>query len=413
MRAGGFSRQLLVFGWLILLPWQSAARENINIAMMDLNRPSREVMLEVGRDFERMNPNYRVNFTFLHDAPYKANIETWLQNRAYDVYYWQAGERLNRFARQGWVASIDDLWNDNGLDALFASGTRELVSFNDATLAIPYSFQHWGIFYRISLFLRLNITPPKNWEDLLKISEILKKNGVKPLIIATKYQWPSVAWFSHLNLRINGIEFHRQLMDGKAAYTDPRVVQVFEHWKLLLDRDFFIDDPSQYSSQEALPLFYKKSAAMYLTGNFITQHMNKTLLSDIGYIRFPDINPDIPPYEEMPLDVFFMPAKARNPTASYKMLLHLADANTQEKINKAQFTLPANRHAAIADDRFARYGLKLLSESRDVSLFYDRETRKQVSDSATRLMSNFLYERDIERVTSDLEAVRLQVYGAL
>lgn len=403
----------LFLGLLYSVSFAVAEVVGIDVAMMDFDNDSRDMMVEIGRDFERKNPGYRVRFTFLRDAPYKENIEGWLQEGNHDVFYWQAGERLNRFARQDWLKPLNSLWEDNDLDPVFSAGTRDLVSYDGNIVAIPYSFQHWGIYYRISLFRRLNLNPPKTWEEMLHSAEILKKNGVKPFIIATKYQWPSVAWFSHLNLRINGIGFHRELMSGRVAYTDSRVLDVFEKWKYLLDREYFIDNPQEYSSKEALEPFYSTDAAMYLTGNFVTQYMNKALLSDIGYIRFPTVDPDIPKYEELPLDVFVMPKNARNPAASEKFLLHMAGAISQEKINKAQLTLPANRQSEIADDRFVRYGLQILSEARDVSLFYDRETDKTVSKIATVAMSEFLHHRDIARVTAELEQARTSAYGPL
>ena len=40
--------------------------------------------------------------------------------------------------------------------------------------------------------------------------------------------------FDVLNARINGYQFHMDLMAGRAVWTDPKVTEVFAYWSQLL-----------------------------------------------------------------------------------------------------------------------------------------------------------------------------------
>ena len=46
-------------------------------------------------------------------------------------------------------------------------------------------------------------------------------------------------WFTHINQRLNGPDFHEQLMRGEVSYTDPRVRSVFDHYAQLFEAQLF------------------------------------------------------------------------------------------------------------------------------------------------------------------------------
>ena len=74
---------------------------------------------------------------------------------------------------------------------------------------------------------KYGIEPPETWEEFLAACETLKGTACIPITIGTKYRWTAAAWFDYLNMRVNGPEFHINLMLGKESYDDPRVKEVF------------------------------------------------------------------------------------------------------------------------------------------------------------------------------------------
>ncbi len=62
----------------------------------------------------------------------------------------------------------------------------------------------------------------------------MKTDGLIPLAFGDFDGWPAMGTFDILNMRLNGYQFHIDLLAGKEKWTDPRVKAVFEAWKKLL-----------------------------------------------------------------------------------------------------------------------------------------------------------------------------------
>ncbi len=92
---------------------------------------------------------------------------------------------------------------------------------------LPNSYYWWAVYYRRSIFERYGLQPPETWNDFRTVCSKLKQNGVSPITIGTKYRWTAAGWFDYLNMRVNGPDFHINLMLGREKYDDPRVKKVF------------------------------------------------------------------------------------------------------------------------------------------------------------------------------------------
>ena len=56
-------------------------------------------------------------------------------------------------------------------------------------------------------------------------------------------------WFDYLDLRSTAPQYHRELLAGEHAFTDPEVVAVMEEYKRLIP--YFDPNMASYSAQEA------------------------------------------------------------------------------------------------------------------------------------------------------------------
>lgn len=96
------------------------------------------------------------------------------------------------------------------------------------------------------------------------------------------------------------------------SYTDERVRRVFEYWKILLDKGYFISNPAAYDWHEGVALMVQGKAAMYLMGAFIRESYPRDRWEELDFFRFHIIDPKVPVGEDAPTDGFFVPARARN-----------------------------------------------------------------------------------------------------
>ena len=97
--------------------------------------------------------------------------------------------------------------------------------------------------------------------------------------------------FDYLNQRINGYQFHMDLVaTHKESWTDPKVVKVFDTWKGLLP--LHQDGALGRTWQEAAQFLVKKQAGMYLLGSFVAQQFPAGD-TDIDFFAFPEVDSNV------------------------------------------------------------------------------------------------------------------------
>ena len=370
----------------------------------------KKAFAEVLQKFEAENPDITVKYNLYDKEGYKTAIRNWLVTSPPDVVFWYSGNRMKGFVDRGLFEDVSDIWKQEGLKKLMPTAIAA-STLNDKQWGIPYSYYQWGIYYRKDIFAKLGLKIPKTWKKFLAVNAKLKANGITPITIGTKYLWPAAGWFDYLDLRINGLKFHMDLMNGKIAYTDPRVRKVFEYWDQLVKPGYFLKNNAAYSWQEAQPFLYNGKAAMYLIGNFITPNFPKDLESKMGFFPFPTINPKVPDAEEAPMEIVSIPAKAKNKKDAKKFLEFMARASTQTLLNAALLQIPPNKEAHAPNDVFLNEGVKMLKAASGTSQFYDRDTDPAMAREGMKGFQEFMMEPNrLDSILKRLERVRERVF---
>ena len=231
--------------------------------------------------FQEENPDIEVKFNVFDHEGFKTSIRNFLSSQAPDVVTWFAGNRMKVFVDRELLEDVSDLWESEGLHESMAS-SLSAMSVDGKQYGVPYAYYQWGVYYRKDLFEQAGAEVPTTWDELLAAGEKLNAAGIKPVTIGTKFLWTAAGWFDYINMRVNGLDFHIELMDGKIPYTDDRVKATFAKWKELIDAGFFIDNHASYSWQEAQPFLFQGQAAMYLIGNFIVPMFPEDIADQMG-----------------------------------------------------------------------------------------------------------------------------------
>ena len=363
------------------------------------------------KQFESENPGVTVKFNVYDHESYKKSIRNWLTSASPDVVFWYVGNRMRQFVAPGLLEDISEVYTPEVKEQLGKVAT-DLVSVDGKQYGVPYTDYQWGIYYRKDLFAQAGVTEkPKTWDEFLAAAEKIKASGVEPIVIGSKDLWPTAGWFDYLNLRLNGYDFHMELMSGKIPYTDPRVKAVFETWGELLAKGYFVKNHASLSWQESQSLLYQGKAAMMLIGNFIVPNFPPEVKDHMDFFPVPKIVADMPDYEEAPMDSVHVPAKAQNKEDAKKFMAFVARADVQEKINLALLQLPINKQAAIADDRFLKMGKELLDNAAGLSQFFDRDTSEDLATIAMKGFQEFMIKPDrLDKVLEDIERARKRIY---
>jgi len=364
--------------------------------------------------FEEENPNIDVVHSTVAHEDFKQAIRAYLTaSTPPDVMTWFAGNRARFFIDKGLIMDISDVWASEGWNDSYPAGFRALSTVDGKQYFLPTSWYWWAIYYRTDIFDQYGLTPPETWDEFLQVCETLKQNGVTPITIGTKYRWTAAAWFDYLNMRVNGPEFHINLMLGKERYDDPRVLTVFtDYWAPLIENGYFIDDPAAYSWSEAIPFMLNGEAAMYLMGDFLRDSYPDEDEANLDFFRFPIIDAAVPVGEDAPTDGFFIAANAQHEEAAKKFLAFLGSVEAQQYYADNLGRLPTNLDVDTSGfTPTQQKGLELIQGADYVAQFYDRDTTPEMADEGMNGFMQFWDNPDeIGEILTYLQSVAEEVF---
>ena len=198
----------------------------------------------------------------------------------------------------GDIADISAIWSEEGWDRQFPESFKLMASYEGRQYFVPQAFQFNPIWYRKDIFEAHGWRPPQTWDALLQLCDKIRAAGYVPFTVGAADWPPPVArWFTILNLRLNGPEFHEQVMLGNIVYTDPRIMDVFNHWHQLFEHHAFDDSSGWNTYGKGLRDIITGKALMYNLGEWIFESIPDSTPEVLDFFPVPVINPEVTPAE--------------------------------------------------------------------------------------------------------------------
>ncbi|QOR69594.1 carbohydrate ABC transporter substrate-binding protein [Ruania alkalisoli] len=346
---------------------------------------------------------------------FRAQLSTYLTSaNPPDVLTWYAGSVARDYAAEGLLLDVSDMWEGEGACANFSDALRELSSAEDGSqIFVPTNYYWWSIFYKKSAFEEWGVSAPETWEDFLALCEDLKGRGVSPLANGIgSTPWMASGWFDYLNLRINGAQYHRELLAGEHAFTDPEVEAVLEEYTKLIP--YFDPNMASYSYQEAVTPMVQNESAMYLIGAFVTQFFPEDQRDDLDFFSVPPINPDVPSAEEAPTDGYFAASGTDNPEGTKELLAYLASAESQQTFIEISGSSNLPTHPDVDTSSFSplvQKGIELLNSTEEITQFFNRDSSDALQATADDALTRFLADpSDIPGILEGWQAAAERVW---
>jgi multiple sugar transport system substrate-binding protein len=324
---------------------------------------------------------YTVDVNWVDHNTFQQNITTYLQGNPQDVFDWFAGERMQFFAGQGLTDQIDDVWakiGGNYTDAMKAQskGTDGHYYF------VPFDYYPWAVYYSKSLWAAKGYTAPTTWDQFVALAAKMKTDGLIPLAFTDKDGWPAMGTFDYLNMRMNGYDFHIDLMRNGTGWNTPQVKAVFEQWKQLIP--YYSPGFLGLTWQEGAAQLLNKQAGMMVLGlDQIGTIFTGTHADDLGFFAFPEINPAYGQDSvEAPIDGMMLSRSPKNRAGAVALLEYLGTAPAQQLWLAAD---PADIATANGVDT-SKYtqpqtdSVTLIQKASHISQFMDRDTRPDFAD---------------------------------
>jgi multiple sugar transport system substrate-binding protein len=352
------------------------------------------------------NENVTIKLNEVDHNTFQENITTYLQNPD-DVIPWFAGYRMQFFAAQGLLGPIDDVW-EAGLNDTMSEGFKLASTGQDGQLYfVPWTYYCWGIHYKPSVFEENGWTPPTTMDELYALGEAMQSAGIVPFASGNDGRWPAMGTFDQLNFRLNGYQFHMDLMAGRESWTDERVKNVFTEWEKLLP--LHQENPNGRTWEEAASAVVNGQAGMMTIGNFIGEVFPDGDTSDLDFFPWPEMNPEFGTETiEAPIDGWMMAANPKNPEAAKELLLYIGSADAQETFLTVN---PSVIGAATDIDQsiFSPLQIKALeavTSAANVTQFLDRDSSPEfASNVAGQAFADFLADpSSIDGILEDMQA---------
>ena len=336
-------------------------------------------MQEVTDAFQKAS-GAKVKVNTVDHGTFQDQISSYLQGTPEDAFTWFSGHRMRFFAAQGLATPVDEVWNK--VKGNFTGAFAEAVKGNDGHIyGIPVDYYPWAVFYRKSLWQERGYKIPTNWEDFKTLAAQMKKDGLAPIAMADKDGWPAQGTFDILNLRLNGYDFHVDLLTGKQKWTDSRVASVFKKWSEIAP--FYNDGLAGMKWQEGAGLLVKKQAGMHVIGLFVSQEFPEADVGDLDFFPFPDMGTqyDSEKALDAPIDVMMLSKKS--PTLNKDMavakayLEFWAKGSTQAiMFKRAPGFIPAASDADTSGyNALTKKAVQITSQAKRITQYFDRDTR--------------------------------------
>ncbi|MEH0841931.1 ABC transporter substrate-binding protein [Micromonospora sp. CPCC 205711] len=342
---------------------------------------------------------------------FQENINNYLQGKPDDVFTWFSGYRMRFFAEKGLAGDVSDVW---GKLSGFSDAFKTASTGDDGKqYLVPSSYYPWALFYRKSVWKQYGYQVPTTLDQLNTLGAQMKKDGLAPIAFADKDGWPAMGTFDILNLRINGYQFHVDLMAGKEAWTSDKVKKVFDTWNGLLP--LHQPDALGRTWQEAAQSLQQKKSGMYLLGLFVAQQFSAAEQDDLDFFTFPEIDSTIGAKAlDAPIDGYMLARKPKSEANAKKLLEYLGSTDAANiTVKNDPSTLVANGKADVSGyTALQKKAAELVGSATEIAQFLDRDTRPDFASTVViPALQQFLKNpKDVSGLLTSIENQKKSIF---
>jgi multiple sugar transport system substrate-binding protein len=307
-----------------------------------------------------------------------------------DLIFYRYKNNANFFFKNGKAEELSEFWENEKLDKRYGKAIKDYLEINGKIYTVPVNIYHKKFFYSKQIFEKYKLSPPSTWEEFLDVCKILKINNVVPISIVTGDPKEITSLFTYLNIRMNGLDFNKRLLQGEISYKDEKVVAVMETIRSLLEKGY-INYIYNYTREETLPYIIRGINGMVLTNDYALSDIPENYTQIISSFNFPSFDGKWDSVEEYSVDTVILSEGSQNKEAAKKLLSFLVREDTEESLNSF-----FNRSEAFP---------KMLGQ--EIVGSFDREAKYADTIYFAELLKKFLFNRNIDETLDKMENFRL------
>jgi multiple sugar transport system substrate-binding protein len=360
--------------------------------------------------YEKKSGN-KVTYNATESNAFQNNLSQYLQGTPDDAFQWMAGYRMQFFAEQGLLEDISDVWKD--IEDQYDSSYKIASTGTDGKqYFVPQSWYPWGLHYRKSMVKELGLDPENigNFDDMIKMFDAMKKKGLVGFAAGDKGGWEAMGTFDIINARVNGYQFHVDLLAGREKWTDQRVIDVFKQWELLLP--YTNKNVLDLEWDGAMQLLLQKKAGTTLMGSWFGGNFKEKSqedYDDLWIVPFPEINPEHGVDTiDAPIDGFCVAANGGNAEVGKDFIKFAGDKEGMQAMLDTGIPMTsANKNQDTSTyDAFQKQQLNVMSQAKYITQFLDRDTRPDFAGPVVgpAIQSWYKNPKDVNKIVDSLQA---------
>jgi multiple sugar transport system substrate-binding protein len=377
-------------------PGQSTPAPTVTFGSNYADDVPRRAMQAVIDEFTRRS-GIAVSVNTVAPQPFQERIAAYLQGTPDDVFTWFAGQRMRFFADQGLAGDISDVWQriaDHHSEASRVASTGS----DGRQYLVPFITYPWVMLYRRSVWQQYGYEEPATLDELRLLAQRMQADGLVPLAFGNREGWPVMGTFDILNLRLNGYDFHIDLLAGGESWSDPRVRAVFELWRELLP--FHQAGALGRTWQEAARSMIAGEAGMVFLATFAGEQATDEQRDDLAMFHFPLLGTEFDDElaVDAPINGFMLGRSPAEPAAARDFLEFLGTPDAQ------QIYIAENpNRIAVARDAdtsgytdFQRQMAEIIAGAGRMAQFLDRDSRPDFAgaNGMQAFLADFIHDPD-------------------
>ncbi len=219
---------------------------------------------QVARDFEKTHPGVHVKITWYEMAGLTASLKTALRaGQGPDIFYVEPG--WDEYFHNGYVIALDDVINWNNI----YDWARKAMTTEGHAWAVPQEAYTNELYYNKDLLKKIGVTLPASGQftqaQFLDVVKKARATDITPIaqgVADRKFAGPFI--ITQALLRKLGPDDYGKLWQGKLSFDDPRIVEVFNWVKELVDAGAYPKNLMTMKVGESHAYFYQKPLALML-----------------------------------------------------------------------------------------------------------------------------------------------------
>ncbi|MHB8066203.1 MAG: extracellular solute-binding protein [Ruminiclostridium sp.] len=381
-----------------------------------------QVIAESVNRFEQNNNDFEVIQEVIPNDIYKNRLSVCVAtNQMPDVFPTWSGGILKEYISIGGVVNLNYYMNQDNYISRFNEKALEMVTDERGIWGVPVENMAIAlIFYNKDIFKKLEISPPKTYDQLLGNIQLLKNNGYIPFALANRTAWTGSMFYMYLVDRMGGTTVFDNAANRKngGSFDNKVFVKAGELIQQLVNMGAF---PKGFNwmdedSGDSRDLLYNESASMILSGSWFISNLKyekPDFVDKVGVFPFPAITDGKGDPKNtigsLGDNYYSISSSSSNKDEAFQLIKYLIDDIAIEK-RIAAGRIPPIKDPKITDP-VTNEILGYINQSPNVQFWYDQYLPPKLSEAHLAMTRQIFGGEDPERASKAMEEITRQYYN--